>query len=150
MTGQTFSQKVLKTKQSSLNSFLLGFQSLSMLQICLLLNNIVFVYLHLSGNIVVIVMIFSNDFFNSPMYFFLCNLSLSQMLSTTIITPKCSKFCLVGTLLMTESFLLTVMSYDRFLAICRPLRYSSIMHFWFCCYLALTCWPYLYKICLCA
>ncbi|KAG8433542.1 hypothetical protein GDO86_017731 [Hymenochirus boettgeri] len=116
----------------------------------------------LSGNILIIFTTISNQLLHSPMYFFLCNLSLSEMLLTTNIIPKMlqvlirnratmslfgclTQFFFFGIFILTDTFLLTAMSYDRYLAICRPLHYSNTMHFWLICYLSAACWiiPYL-------
>ncbi|XP_020938164.1 LOW QUALITY PROTEIN: olfactory receptor 18-like, partial [Sus scrofa] len=91
----------------------------------------------------------------TPMYFFLCNLSLTDMgfISTTV--PKMivniqthsrvisyagcltqmSIFTLFGCM---DSTLLTVMAYDRFVAICHPLHYPVIMNPPLCCFLLLV------------
>ncbi|XP_073511047.1 olfactory receptor 5V1-like [Phyllobates terribilis] len=83
------------------------------------------------------------------MYFFIAQLSLCDILLTTDIVPTLlltvlyggSSVTLIGCLLQllffimsetSECLLLSVMSYDRFLAICYPLRYNSIMNHMFC------------------
>ncbi|KAG8433545.1 hypothetical protein GDO86_017734 [Hymenochirus boettgeri] len=137
--------------------FLTGFQIIYIYR-AVLFTIFLFIYaLILSGNIIIIVTMFLYKLLYSPMYFFLCNLSCSEILLTTSIIPimlqeliqngvtmsitDCFlQFYLFGTFALTECLFLTVMSYDRFLAICRPLHYHSIMHFWFCFYLSLTCW----------
>ncbi|KAG8433533.1 hypothetical protein GDO86_017722 [Hymenochirus boettgeri] len=136
---------------------LLGFQSLGSYRFLLFPTFIVIYVLILSGNFLVILVIVSNKTLHSPMYFFLCNLFISEILCTTNIIPillqvllkngvtislyGCfTQFSFFSILVATESLLLIVMSYDRYLAICRPLHYHSIMHFWNCCYLSLACW----------
>ncbi|KAG8433544.1 hypothetical protein GDO86_017733 [Hymenochirus boettgeri] len=137
--------------------FLTGFQIIYIYRV-VLFTIFLFIYaLILSGNIIIIVTIFLYKLLHSPMYFFLCNLSFSEMLIATSIIPKMlqqlikngvtmsmtecfSQFYFFGTFTLAECLFLTVMSYDRFLAICRPLHYHSIMHFWFCFYLSLACW----------
>ncbi|XP_053320017.1 olfactory receptor 10J4-like [Spea bombifrons] len=91
------------------------------------------------------------------MYFFLSHLSFSDNLLTTTIEPEMlqiilregSAISLSGCFIqfyvfslsgINECFLLTVMSYDRYLAICNPLRYSSIMDFKLRILLASSCW----------
>ncbi|XP_075434044.1 olfactory receptor 11A1-like [Ascaphus truei] len=91
------------------------------------------------------------------MYFFLCHLSLSDILIITNIVPQMlpvileegatvpltsciTQFVFNGVSVAAECFLLTVMSYDRYLAICNPLHYSSIMGVRLCSTLATLCW----------
>ncbi|KAM3924539.1 olfactory receptor 5G26-like [Leptodactylus fuscus] len=83
------------------------------------------------------------------MYFFLTQLSLCDLLITTDIVPTLLlsvlyggstttligcivQFCLFSTTEFSECFLLSVMSYDRYVAICNPLHYHSIMNHMFC------------------
>ncbi|XP_066445779.1 olfactory receptor 6B1-like [Eleutherodactylus coqui] len=93
----------------------------------------------------------------SPMYFFLSHLSLSDILLTFTITPNmlhvvknrggfisvtdciAQLFFYSGTT-TAECLLLTVMSYDRYMAICKPLHYNSVMDKKLCSHLAL--WPW--------
>jgi olfactory receptor len=98
----------------------------------------------LMGNMVIIALITSSTGLHSPMYFFLCNLATMDIICTSSVLPK----ALVGLLseentisfkgCMTQLFflvwsgssellLLTVMAYDRYVAICLPLHYSSRM-----------------------
>ncbi|XP_053320015.1 olfactory receptor 6M1-like [Spea bombifrons] len=91
------------------------------------------------------------------MYFFLSHLSFNDILLSTTIQPEMlhiilregSSISLSGCLIQfylfsacgtNEFFVLTVMSYDRYLAICNPLRYSSIIHLKLCVLLASSCW----------
>ncbi|XP_014960712.2 olfactory receptor 9S13-like [Ovis aries] len=96
------------------------------------------------GNLTMMVVITLDARLHSPMYFFLKNLSFVDLCYSSVITPKAlanllssSKvitfegcvtqfffFALLGT---TEAFLLAVMAYDRFVAICSPLRYPITM-----------------------
>ncbi|XP_047653436.1 olfactory receptor 6J1 [Phacochoerus africanus] len=100
--------------------------------------------LTLLGNLLIISIVLSYSRLHTPMYFFLCNLSILDILFTSVISPKvlanlgsgdktisfagcitqCYFYFFLGTV---EFLLLTVMSYDRYAAICYPLRYSSIM-----------------------
>jgi olfactory receptor len=91
------------------------------------------------------------------MYFFLCNLSFIDICFTSTTVPKMlvniqteSKNisyieCLTQvyffiTFLGMDNFLLTVMAYDRFVAICHPLKYTVIMNYWLCGFLVLISW----------
>ncbi|XP_006878028.1 PREDICTED: olfactory receptor 18-like [Chrysochloris asiatica] len=98
-----------------------------------------------TGNLLIILAVSSDPHLHTPMYFFLSNLSLADFgfISTTVpnmlvniqsqsktITYKgcltqVSFFYLFGCL---DNILLTVMAYDRFVAICHPLHYTTIMN----------------------
>ncbi|XP_037706046.1 olfactory receptor 12-like [Choloepus didactylus] len=96
------------------------------------------------GNLTMIVVITLDAHLHSPMYFFLKNLSFLDLCYSSVITPNAlanffsstkiitfmgcaSQFFLFFSLGSTEAFLLAVMAYDRFLAICSPLRYPITM-----------------------
>ncbi|XP_062983818.1 olfactory receptor 2AT4 [Elgaria multicarinata webbii] len=105
---------------------------------------LVFYLLILASNLTVIMAVFIDPKLHKPMYFFLTNLSILDILLTTTTIPKMlamflvnSKFisaqgcflqmyCFHG-LVVTETFLLVIMSYDRYEAICNPLRYTARM-----------------------
>ncbi|XP_053304066.1 olfactory receptor 5V1-like [Spea bombifrons] len=109
------------------------------------------------GNFMVIVIIIVDFHLHTPMYFFLVNLALIEILYTTAITPNNLKNLLqedktisfVGcfiqmfifvTLGGSECVLLGTMAYDRYVAICYPLQYNTIMDQSLCIHLTLTCW----------
>uniref|UniRef100_A0A287AA94 G-protein coupled receptors family 1 profile domain-containing protein n=1 Tax=Sus scrofa TaxID=9823 RepID=A0A287AA94_PIG len=100
---------------------------------------------------------FSDSHLHSPMYFFLSNLSFVDIYFTSTTIPKMlwniqtqSKVipfegCIIQMYFFTlfaglDSLILTVMAYDRFEAICHPLRYTVIMNLWFCLLLVLVSW----------
>ncbi|XP_010617983.1 olfactory receptor 7G3 [Fukomys damarensis] len=96
------------------------------------------------GNLLIILVISNDQHLHSPMYFFLSNLSLSDICFTSSMVPKMimdisthsrdisyvscltqmSLFIIFGCM---DDMLLTVMAYDCFVAICLPLRYNVIM-----------------------
>ncbi|KAG8539979.1 hypothetical protein GDO81_020038 [Engystomops pustulosus] len=95
-------------------------------------------------NLLIIVLVSTSQRLHSPMYFFLGHLALSDMVLVTSIVPKMleviiregsaipyvgclAQFYLYGGVVCAECFLLTAMSYDRYLAICKPLHYTSMM-----------------------
>ncbi|KAM4034554.1 olfactory receptor 11A1-like [Anomaloglossus baeobatrachus] len=147
-----------KQNQSSILYFqFVGFQNPNHLKIpffCLFLTIYVFI---LFGNLLIMILVISSQKLRSPMYFFLSHLSLCDVFSTSNIIPnmlhivilemismsvlKCFlQFYLFGSSTSTESFLLTVMAYDRYLAICYPLHYFSIMDFRLRLLLAMGSW----------
>ncbi|KAM6216787.1 olfactory receptor 7A17-like [Rhynchocyon petersi] len=109
------------------------------------------------GNMFIILAITSDSHLHTPMYFFIGNLSFLDICFTSTTIPKVllniqmqSKvisyegcitqmyfFVLFATL---EDFLLTVMAYDRFVAICHPLHYTVTMNSQLCGLLVLLCW----------
>ncbi|XP_059028322.1 olfactory receptor 10D1B-like [Mustela lutreola] len=98
----------------------------------------------LLGNLLILLAIISSTRLHTPMYFFLCQLSVCDIFFPSVSSPK-MLFYLSGNsrvisyagcapqlffyhfLGCTECFLYTVMAYDRFVAICYPLRYTVIM-----------------------
>uniref|UniRef100_A0A4X2LRG5 G-protein coupled receptors family 1 profile domain-containing protein n=1 Tax=Vombatus ursinus TaxID=29139 RepID=A0A4X2LRG5_VOMUR len=109
------------------------------------------------GNLLLISLVLIDSQLHTPMYFFLCNLSLADLFFSTNIVPqalvhmlskrKVISFmgCTAQLLLFlifgcTQCALLSVMSYDRYLAICDPMHYPLIMTWKMCSHLALACW----------
>ncbi|XP_045727258.2 olfactory receptor 7D4-like [Mirounga angustirostris] len=109
------------------------------------------------GNLFVILVILSDSHLHTPMYFFLSNLSFVDICFTSTTIPKMllnirahSKDisyigCITQVYFFTvfagmDDFLLTVMAYDRFVAICHPLHYTVIMNPHLCVLLVLICW----------
>ncbi|XP_066485441.1 olfactory receptor 6M1-like [Tiliqua scincoides] len=113
--------------------------------------------LTLMGNLIIVVVVLLDSRLHSPMYFFLVNLSLLEIAFTSSITPvtlsnlisttrtisfsgclaQCFFYFFLG---VAEFLLLAVMSFDRYVAICKPLHYASIMSFRLCLRLVLFCW----------
>ncbi|XP_063309491.1 olfactory receptor 11L1-like [Pelobates fuscus] len=123
---------------------LLGFGNLYGFNILIFIIFLNIFLITLTGNLLIIVLVSISHHLQSPMYFFLCHLSLSDIVLTTNTLPNLMGAILHGGKKMTipgcitqlyffsgvifsECFLLAVMSYDRYLAICVPLRYTSIM-----------------------
>uniref|UniRef100_A0A8C3VJH7 Olfactory receptor n=1 Tax=Catagonus wagneri TaxID=51154 RepID=A0A8C3VJH7_9CETA len=123
---------------------LLGFSDYPELQVPLFLLFLAIYSVTAVGNLGMIVIIQVNPRLHSPMYFFLSHLSFVDFCYSSIIAPKTMvnlvvedrTISLVGcviqffffcTFVVTESFLLAVMAYDRFVAICNPLLYTVAM-----------------------
>ncbi|XP_066192732.1 olfactory receptor 6F1 [Sylvia atricapilla] len=109
------------------------------------------------GNASIIALVWRSSNLHTPMYFFLCNLSFLEIWYTTGVVPKAIgvmlgtsqtisfSVCILQLFFLlslgsTECFLLSVMAYDRYLAICYPLRYSSLMNSVLSVRLALSSW----------
>uniref|UniRef100_A0A8C8Z520 Olfactory receptor n=1 Tax=Prolemur simus TaxID=1328070 RepID=A0A8C8Z520_PROSS len=136
---------------------LTAFPVLQKLQVALFVVLLFTYMLTLAGNIVIISLIWADNRLQTPMYFFLSNLSFLDIFYTTSVTPKllaclleerktisfagCMTqiyfFFFFGTV---EFILLAVMSFDRYMAICNPLRYTIIMNSRVCLLLVLGCW----------
>ncbi|XP_043928745.1 olfactory receptor 2AT4-like [Protopterus annectens] len=130
---------------SSVEDFILvGFSHLQYFYTVLF---IIFLCIYLTvifGNCVILVAILANEKLQTPMYFFLFNLSITDMLFTTTTIPKILalfvaksnkisfslcfiQLCFWHSFGCSEAFLLVVMAYDRYVAVCRPLYYRKIM-----------------------
>ncbi|KAJ1060428.1 hypothetical protein K5549_013023 [Capra hircus] len=108
----------------------------------------------LFGNLLIILLVSSDTHLHTPMYFFLSNLSFVDVCFTSTTIPKmlwniqthrkvityeaCIYFFLL--FVQLDDFLLTVMSYDRYVAICHPLHYTVIMNARLCALLILVSW----------
>uniref|UniRef100_A0A8D2AWQ3 Olfactory receptor n=1 Tax=Sciurus vulgaris TaxID=55149 RepID=A0A8D2AWQ3_SCIVU len=123
---------------------LLGLSQDPQIQILLFFVFLIIYLLSLFGNLLIIILIQVDSQLHTPMYFFLKNLSFADLYFSSSIVPQmlvhflvkkktfsfagCSiqivVFLLAG---CTECTLLAVMSYDRYVAVCKPLHYSTIM-----------------------
>nr|XP_048291250.1 LOW QUALITY PROTEIN: olfactory receptor 2AT4-like [Myodes glareolus] len=105
---------------------------------------LLFYLLILVGNTLILVAVVTDPSLHKPMYFFLVNLSVLDIFSTTTTVPKLLSLFLLGDhflsfpacflqmylfhgLNCSEAFILVVMAYDRYVAICRPLHYPVHM-----------------------
>uniref|UniRef100_G3TTQ5 Olfactory receptor n=1 Tax=Loxodonta africana TaxID=9785 RepID=G3TTQ5_LOXAF len=123
---------------------LLGFPTCPELQIVLFLVFLMLYGVILMGNIGLIMLIRIDSRLQTPMYFFLSNLSFVDLCYSSVIVPKmlvnflsenksisyygCAlQFYFFCTFADTESFILAAMAYDRYVAICNPLLYTVVM-----------------------
>ncbi|XP_072283726.1 olfactory receptor 12D1-like [Pyxicephalus adspersus] len=136
---------------------LLGIPSLPQLQIFFFTTFLMFYLFSFAGNLSIVAVVIIDHGLHTPMYFFLGNLSFLDFFYSTTTVPK-----MLSGLLMedkrisfqgciaqlhvfhflgsTEAMLLMSMSYDRYTAICNPLRYHVLMAKEACIQLAFTSW----------
>nr|XP_033780463.1 olfactory receptor 151-like [Geotrypetes seraphini] len=124
---------------------ILGFPEFPELQIPLFFLFLLIYLLILMGNLAIITLVCRDPHLHTPMYFFLCNLSILDISCTSVTLPKLLDICLrrdhrisaVGCFIQVyffmislcdEFLLLTFMAYDRYVAISHPLHYSIIMN----------------------
>ncbi|XP_004717958.1 olfactory receptor 7D4-like [Echinops telfairi] len=115
------------------------------------------------GNLLIILAVSADPYLHSPMYFFLSNLSFVDICFITTTIPKMlvniqtqsKDISYIGCLAQVyffmifgglDNFLLTVMAYDRFVAICHPLHYTVIMNPKFCGLLVLMSWVIIFWV----
>ncbi|KAM4034397.1 olfactory receptor 2B6-like [Anomaloglossus baeobatrachus] len=143
-------------ENSSEGFTLMGFFEFPNSQFLLFFAFLTAYFLCILENIILIILVCLNSQLHSPMYFFLCNLSFLDICLTTLIHPKFLLTFLnmrsisfhecMGQLYLYIAFqsleylLLTVMSYDRYVAICNPLHYNIILNKKFCVILAVVTW----------
>ncbi|XP_024075943.2 olfactory receptor 14A16-like [Terrapene carolina triunguis] len=136
---------------------LLGFSDVQELQI---LNFVVFLLIYptaLVGNLLIFMVIAFDHHLHNPMYFFLMNLSILDLGSISVTVPNSMANSLMNTrsisyagcvaqvffllfLLGADFSLLTVMAYDRYVAICQPLHYERMMNSRACVQMAASAW----------
>uniref|UniRef100_A0A803JLQ3 G-protein coupled receptors family 1 profile domain-containing protein n=1 Tax=Xenopus tropicalis TaxID=8364 RepID=A0A803JLQ3_XENTR len=144
--------------QTTIQSILLlGFQMPSPFKIPIFILILLLYSLTITGNLLIISLVYGSPTLQHPMFFFLTHLSLSDICLTTDIVPNMlyviksgpisitmaacmTQFQFFGTVVTFECLLLAVMSYDRQLAICNPLRYASIMGNQLPLWLVIVCW----------
>ncbi|XP_076985654.1 olfactory receptor 14A16-like [Tamandua tetradactyla] len=137
--------------------FLMGFSDVREIQV---LHAVVFLIIYLAaliGNLLIITLISKDHQLHTPMYYFLKNLSFLDLCLISITVPKSitnsltnhntisypgcvSQVFFFFFLASTEVALLTVMSYDRYAAICHPLQYEIIMSHRACVQMAVSSW----------
>ncbi|XP_075715753.1 olfactory receptor 1500-like [Rhinoderma darwinii] len=137
--------------------FLLGFQVSHGIRISLFCLFSMVYCGTIYGNLLIIILVSTSKNLHTPMYFFISQLSISDISVTTDIVPYLlhillsnggtitfiiciTQFYFLCTSEAFECLLLPVMSYDRYVAICNPLRYTSIMTNQHCVILTVICW----------
>ncbi|XP_071670266.1 olfactory receptor 14A16-like [Patagioenas fasciata] len=111
----------------------------------------------LLGNGLIITTIAWDQHLHTPMYFFLLNLSVLDLGSISTTVPKSMAYCLWDTrtisytgcatqlclflfFILAEFYLLTIMSYNRYIAICKPLDYGTLLGSRACVHMAAAAW----------
>ncbi|XP_012998715.2 olfactory receptor 6F1-like [Cavia porcellus] len=128
---------------------LLGFPGSPSLQLTLFVTFLTVYLLSLMGNTLITFIVLTDSTLQTPMYIFLGNLSFLEIWYTTATVPKLLDTCFSAVVTIsvhgcitqyyfffsmgaTECILLAVMAYDRYVAICNPLRYSLLMNAQIC------------------
>ncbi|KAM3654213.1 olfactory receptor 14C36-like [Ammospiza maritima maritima] len=146
------------SNSSSITHFLLlalaDTWQLQLLHFCLLLGISLAAIL---GNGLIISAVASSHHLHTPMFFFLLNLALSDLGSICTTVPKAmhnslwdtrtisysgcaAQVFLIFFFLTTEIYLLTIMCYDRFVSICKPLHYGTLLGSRACAHMAAAAW----------
>ncbi|XP_067173072.1 olfactory receptor 5AP2-like [Apteryx mantelli] len=129
---------------SPVEFILLGMGNVPSLQTLLFLLSLIIYLVTMAANILIVLLVVADRHLHTPMYFFLGNLSsletcysstiLSRLLASfltgdsTISVHGCmAQFYFFGYFLVSECYLLAMMSYERYLATCQPLLYASLM-----------------------
>ncbi|XP_006902373.1 PREDICTED: olfactory receptor 10AG1-like [Elephantulus edwardii] len=136
---------------------LLGFSDLSNLQGFLFGVFTIIYMVIIIGNSLIIILTILDPALHKPMYFYLANFSFLEICYVSVILPRmlvnlwtqdrnitflecATQMCFFLVLGTSECFLLTVMAYDRYVAICNPLHYPVVMNQKLCIQLALGSW----------
>ncbi|XP_055976171.1 olfactory receptor 6C2-like [Sorex fumeus] len=136
---------------------LVGLTDDPILQILLFIFLLLTYLLSIVGNLTIITLTLVDSHLKTPMYFFLRNFSILEVSFTTVCIPRflytmasgdnivtynacATQLFFVVLLGATEFFLLAAMSYDRYVAICKPLHYTTIMSNEVCTKLLISCY----------
>ncbi|XP_071984389.1 olfactory receptor 5V1-like [Engystomops pustulosus] len=137
--------------------YLLGISDLPHIQLLLFLLFFHVYFLTLVTNLLILLLVIMDAHLHSPMYFFLGNLALLDVGSSSLTTPRllfdlrtnskmisvpaciCQVFFFIF-FASSEILLLAVMSYDRYIAVCRPLHYIHVMGWRNCVLLSALVW----------
>ncbi|KAM4698740.1 olfactory receptor 7C1-like [Rhinophrynus dorsalis] len=136
---------------------LLGLSNLTDIQLPLFLLFLLIYLMTLTVNLLIILLVYTDFHLKTPMYFFLGNLSFLDICASSVTVPhllisffrerrsiaysNCiAQVFFLTSFVCTELFLLAVMSYDRYVAICHPLHYSTIINTSLCAQLTSFVW----------
>ncbi|XP_037701113.1 olfactory receptor 6C2-like [Choloepus didactylus] len=144
-------------RNNTITFILLGLTDDPQLQVLIFIFLLLTYMLSVTGNLTIITLTFTDSHLKTPMYFFLQNFSFLESSFTSACVPRylyniaaddkviTYNACVIQVFftdlfLVTEFFLLAAMSYDRYVAICRPLHYVTIMSKRVCSSLIICCW----------
>ncbi|XP_069893661.1 olfactory receptor 6C6 [Dipodomys merriami] len=147
----------MQNQSMALDFILVGLTDDPQLQIVIFLFLFLNYTLSLMGNLSIILLTLLDSRLKTPMYFFLRNFSFLEIIFTTVCIPRFLTMIVTGDktisynncaaqlffillLGVTEFYLLAAMSYDRYVAICKPLHYLVIMNKKVCYQLVLSSW----------
>ncbi|XP_025050649.1 olfactory receptor 6C75-like [Alligator sinensis] len=136
---------------------LLGFGELPEQHLILFLPFLLIYIVTMTGNLLILALVVADQHLHTPMYFFLGSLSFLEICYTSNILPRMLasavtgnrsisfhgcfvQYYFFGCFAATECYLLAVMSYDRYLAICKPLHYTALMNTRVCLQLVTGSW----------
>ncbi|XP_069083577.1 olfactory receptor 13G1-like [Pleurodeles waltl] len=136
---------------------MLGFLAYPQLQSTLFTLFLLLYLMALIGNLLIFTVIAADVRLHTPMYFFLANLAVLDICCTSSTIPKMleimlsetksisfsgciTQLFLLSSILSIQLLILALMAFDRYVAICLPLRYTSIMSMHFCFTTAVTMW----------
>ncbi|XP_065272074.1 olfactory receptor 14A16-like [Emys orbicularis] len=146
------------SNQTNITEFLLlGFSDIRELQILHFIGFLVLYLAALTGNLLVIIAIALDHYLHTPMYFFLMSLSILDLGTISVTIPKSMANSLMNTRSISYSgcvtqvffliffaeadfILLTIMAYDRYVAIFKPLHYETIMNRRACVQMTASAW----------
>ncbi|XP_034646097.1 olfactory receptor 14A16-like [Trachemys scripta elegans] len=146
------------SNQTAVTEFLLlGYSDIWELQILYFIVFLVLYLISLLGNLLIITAIALNCHLHNPMYFLLINLAILDFGYISVTIPKSMANSLMNTRLISYSgcvaqvffyiffasanfALLTIMAYDRYVAICQPLHYEMVMNRRACVQMAASAW----------